>query len=85
MGKQPQMDTDKHGLIKDIREIISQARSLTRRNVNSLLVISNYLVGMRIAEEEQQGHERAEYGQETLKQLSVHLTNEFGRGYQTCR
>jgi predicted nuclease of restriction endonuclease-like (RecB) superfamily len=75
------MDTDNHGLIKDIREIISQARSLTRRSVNSLQVISNYLIGMRIVNEEQQGRERAEYGKETLKQLAEELTQEFGRGY----
>ena len=68
-------------LRRDIREIISQARSLTRRSVNSLQVISNYLIGMRIIEEEQSGKERAEYGKETLKHLSAELTQEFGRGY----
>lgn len=69
------------GLIGDVREIISQARSLTRRSVNSLQVISNYLIGMRIVVEEQGGHERAEYGKETMKVLAKELTDEFGRGY----
>jgi len=36
----PQMGADKHGLLCDVREIISQARSLTCRTVNSLQVIS---------------------------------------------
>jgi predicted nuclease of restriction endonuclease-like (RecB) superfamily len=36
---------------------------------------------MRIIKEEQSGHERAVYGQETLKQLSAQLTKDFGRGY----
>jgi len=76
-----QMGADKHGLLCDVREIISQARSLTRRSVNSLQVISNFLIGMRIVEEEQGGKERAQYGQEILKQLSVQLNKEFGRGY----
>lgn len=79
--KKPRMDTDGHGLIGDIREIISQARLLTRRNVNSLQVISNYLIGMRIVFEEQEGQVRAEYGRETLQQLSQKLTEEFGKGY----
>ncbi|MBF0411010.1 MAG: DUF1016 family protein [Candidatus Riflebacteria bacterium] len=79
--KKLQMDTDGHGLIRDIREIISQARSLTRRSVNSLQVISNYLIGMRIVVEEQRGFERAEYGKETMKLLARELTEEFGRGY----
>ncbi len=69
------------GLIGDVREIISQARSLTRRSVNSLQVISNYLIGMRIVTEEQRGQERADYGKATLKELSAELTKEFGRGY----
>jgi len=68
------------GLVGDIREIISQARSLTRRSVNSLQVISNCLIGMRIVVEEQEGQERAEYGKETMKLLSKELTREFGRG-----
>ena len=77
----PKKNTDNIKLLKDIRHIISQARALTRRNVNSLHVISNYLIGMRIVKEEQSGNKRAEYGKETLKQLSIELTKEFGRGY----
>ncbi|PIP02373.1 MAG: DUF1016 domain-containing protein [Zetaproteobacteria bacterium CG12_big_fil_rev_8_21_14_0_65_54_13] len=77
----PLMNTNGHGLIGDIREIISQARSLTRRSVNSLQVVSNYLIGMRIVVEEQGGQERAEYGKETLQSLSEKLTSEFGKGY----
>ncbi|MGI9256080.1 MAG: PDDEXK nuclease domain-containing protein [Salinispira sp.] len=70
-----------NGLIGDIRGIISQARSLTRRSIDSLQVVSNYLIGRRIVEEEQDGKERAEYGKETLKFLSAKLTREFGKGY----
>lgn len=77
----PQMNTDERGLIRDIRAIISQARFLTRRSVNSLQVISNYLIGKRLVDREPQGKARAEYGKETLKQLSAELTQEFGRGY----
>lgn len=69
------------GLVGDIREIISQARSLTRRSVNSLQVISNYLIGKRLVESEPEGKKRAEYGKATLKQLSAELTQEFGKGY----
>ncbi len=34
-----------------------------------------------IVEEEQNGKERAEYGKQILKGLSVQLTNEFGKGF----
>ena len=57
------MNTQKHKyLINSIKTIISQARSLTARSVNSLQVASNYMVGKRIVEFEQGGSERAEYG-----------------------
>ena len=82
------MNTNRHkpeinqsNLFQDIRKIISQARSLTRRSVNSLQVLSNYLIGKRLVEEKQGGNKRAQYGKATLKQLSTKLTNEFGRGY----
>ena len=83
------MDNDKNcqllivnsQLTADIRDIISQARLLTRRSVNSLQVVSNYLIGMRIVLEEQKGQERAEYGKETLQSLFNELTSEFGKGY----
>jgi predicted nuclease of restriction endonuclease-like (RecB) superfamily len=68
-------------LLGDVRQIISQARILTRRSVNSLLVLSNYLIGMRIVKDEQGGDVRAGYGQATLKQLTAGLTKEFGKGY----
>ena len=75
------MEIGQSGLFSDIRDIIAQARTLTRRSVNSLQVLSNYLIGMRIVEAEQGGRERAAYGSATLKQLSAELTREFGRGY----
>jgi predicted nuclease of restriction endonuclease-like (RecB) superfamily len=77
----PRMNTDEHDLIRDIRAIIAQARVLTRRSVNSLQVISNYLIGKRLVDSEPQGKDRAGYGRETLKELSAELTQEFGRGY----
>lgn len=74
------MDIDRH-LIKELKNIISQARSLAVRNVNSLQVVSNYLIGQRIVEFEQGGAERAEYGKALLNSLSAELAAEFGRGY----
>ncbi len=70
-----------HELLTDIRGIISQTRSLTIKSVNSLQVISNYLIGQRIITDDQNGQRRAAYGKEILKQLSHELTIEFGRGY----
>jgi predicted nuclease of restriction endonuclease-like (RecB) superfamily len=68
-------------LLAEVREIISKARSLTVRNINSLQVVSNFLIGYRIVAHEQKGKARAGYGEETLKRLSQELSKEFGKGY----
>ena len=49
--------------------------------VNSALVQRNWLIGYRIAEEELQGDNRAEYGASIIKKLAKELTAEYGKGY----
>jgi len=68
-------------LISDLRGLIVQARVHVVRSVNTLQVVSNFLIGQRIVEHEQAGAERAEYGAELLKKLSTVLSAEFGKGY----
>lgn len=43
--------------------------------------MTNFEIGRRIVEHEQKGAKRAAYGAELLKELSVRLTEEFGRGF----
>jgi predicted nuclease of restriction endonuclease-like (RecB) superfamily len=68
-------------LLADLRGIIAQARRHALRSVNTLQVVSNFLIGRRIVEHEQAGEVRAEYGSELLKTLSKTLSREFGKGY----
>ena len=49
--------------------------------VNTILVQRNWLIGYRIASEELNGEDRADYGAEVIKKLSFELTKEFGKGY----
>src|SRR5205823_14022344 len=49
--------------------------------INSAMVLAYWEIGRAIVEEEQQGRERAEYGQRLLRELSRRLTSEFGRGF----
>lgn len=37
-----------------------------------------------IVEEEQNGNNRAAYGKQILKELSVHLTTKFGKGFSVA-
>ena len=68
-------------LVKEIRDLVQSARRTAAQNVNTLQVVTNFEIGRRIVEYEQQGSRRAEYGKRTLKELSYRLTEELGRGF----
>ncbi|KHO48940.1 MAG: hypothetical protein QT02_C0011G0025 [archaeon GW2011_AR9] len=65
----------------NIREILEKARLKVVRAVNSAMVYAYWEIGRVIVEEEQKGKERAEYGANLLKQLSIRLRREFGSGF----
>lgn len=64
-----------------VREILESARAGVARSVNTAQVVSNWLIGQALVEEEQKGKERAEYGERLLKALADKLRAEFGAGY----
>lgn len=68
-------------IFKDVENIVEQARGYAYNAVNIAMVQRNWLLGKRIAEEELQGEDRAIYGKEIVKQLSIHLTNVYGKGF----
>jgi predicted nuclease of restriction endonuclease-like (RecB) superfamily len=78
MSTSPQLPD---GLYTRIRDILESARLGVARTVNTAQVISYWLIGREILEEEQQGHQRAEYGEGLLKNLSQQLQADFGKGY----
>ncbi len=68
-------------LISDIRALILSARRAAVHSVDLLQVLTNFEIGRRIIDHEQQGAERAKYGETMLLDLAVVLTDEFGRGF----
>lgn len=64
-----------------IRDILAVARAGVARTVNTTQVLSNWLIGREIIEAEQQGKNRAGYGESLLKNLAQQLKQDFGRGY----
>jgi len=68
-------------LVAEVRSLIQSARRGAASVVNTLQVMTNFEIGRRIVEHEQQGAKRATYGQGLLKGLSRRLTDEFGRGF----
>ena len=67
--------------VSEIKQILSTARQKAYSSINSVMVEAYWLIGKRIVEEEQQGKERAAYGEEILKTLSIELTKDFGKGF----
>jgi predicted nuclease of restriction endonuclease-like (RecB) superfamily len=67
--------------IVEIRAILTQARQKAYAAVNTAMVEAYWLVGQRIVQEEQNGSERAAYGKEIIKNLSIELTQLMGKGY----
>ena len=65
----------------DIRELILSARATVARGVDVVQVYTNFEIGRRIVEQEQQGKGRAMYGKEVVKALAERLMDEFGKGF----
>ena len=68
-------------IVKDMCGIIESSQKAAYQAVNIALVQRNWLLGYRIASEELQGNERAEYGTELIKKLSKELTQNYGKGF----
>lgn len=68
-------------MILEIRELLENARQNIARQVNTELLTTYWQIGRIIVEYEQKSQLRAEYGKQTLKELSRELTREFGKGF----
>jgi predicted nuclease of restriction endonuclease-like (RecB) superfamily len=70
-------------LLSDLRALLQKSREQLQQNINTTMVHTYWQVGRLIVEGEQQGSERAAYGQQVLKHLSAELTAEFGKGFDS--
>ena len=68
-------------LFEQVRQVIDHAQQQLRHTVNDLMVQSYWHIGRLIVDDEQGGAARAEYGKQTLKQLSDKLSAEYGKGF----
>lgn len=63
-----------------IKEILETARNNVYTAANSAMVQAYWNIGRSIVEK-QGNEERAEYGSQLIKELSLQLTNDFGKGF----
>lgn len=71
-------------LIDEIKTILAVARQKAATAVNSAMVEAYWLMGQRIVEEEQNGANRAQYGESLINMLSRSLVAEFGKGFSVA-
>lgn len=71
-------------LIDEIKTILAHARQKAATAVNFAMVEAYWLMGKRIVEEEQNGANRAQYGESLIKHLSKALVTEFGQGFSVA-
>ncbi|WNJ17921.1 PDDEXK nuclease domain-containing protein [Pontibacter sp. G13] len=77
-------EISEQAFFRDIKAILSTARSEAYRAINHLMVEAYWLIGKKIVEQEQAGADRATYGTQLIKRLSQALTEEFGRGFSVA-
>lgn len=68
-------------LFENIKSLLHETRNAVARNINTAMVMTYFEIGRMIVVDEQQGKKRAGYAEGTLKNLSLDLTKEFGKGF----
>ena len=68
-------------IFADAKLIVQTARKRAYKMADTSLVMQNWLLGKRIAEEVLEGEDRAKYGAGVIKSLAAKLTAEFGKGF----
>lgn len=77
----PAVSTGYDDVLASVVELLESARRTSARVVNSIMTAAYWEIGRRIVEGEQQGVERAEYGEALIKRLSCDLARRFGKGF----
>ncbi len=68
-------------LIQEIKSLIAKAKQGAIRSVDHHRTVMYWHIGERIFNEEQQGKDRADYGNYLIKYLSKQLQPEYGSGF----
>ena len=72
--------TEFQSLFDKSKKLIDSARNNMGQMANVITVLTSFLLGRYIIEQEQQGTERAKYGAKILDSLSSYLTEAYGGG-----
>jgi predicted nuclease of restriction endonuclease-like (RecB) superfamily len=70
--------------IQEIKQILITARQQSYRAINVAMIKAYWKIGQKIVLQEQNGKEKANYGEAVLKELSKNLSAEFGKGFSSA-
>ncbi|MCM1092254.1 MAG: PDDEXK nuclease domain-containing protein [Muribaculum sp.] len=68
-------------IYSEIKETLLSSRNQAYSAVNFTMVQAYWQIGRIIVEHEQDGNVRADYGKSILQNLSIRLTEDFGKGF----
>ena len=68
-------------LCRNSINLVNYSRGLAVRSINYIEIMTNFILGKWIVEEQQFGSDQAQYGHKVIETLSEALTQEFGRGF----
>lgn len=68
-------------LCRNSIELIKYSRSIVVQHINTVETMTYYVLGKWIIEEQQQGKDRAKYGERGIDNLSAALKKESGKGF----
>jgi hypothetical protein len=64
-----------------IAQLLEKARKTTAQAINAFMTSTYWEIGRCIVEFEQNGADRAKYGEHLIERLSSDLKSQFGRGF----
>ena len=68
-------------LVGGVANVIEDARRAAAQSVNATMTSAYWLIGRRIAEFEQGGRARGDYGDRVVERLAADLSHRYGRGF----
>jgi predicted nuclease of restriction endonuclease-like (RecB) superfamily len=76
-----QPDSGYDAVLTEVADLLEAARRAAARSVNAVMTATYWQIGRRLVEVEQEGQNKAEYGERIVERLSKDLTARFGRGF----
>lgn len=81
MEQNEQNTSISHQFLESVSAVLTRARKAAKTAVNLSMVYAYFEIGRMIIEEEQHGQDRAAYGKQILRELSIYLTRIYGKGF----